>query len=403
MRRIVTIIIIAFVLIGASLGAYIIFFANRAPVVVVPPGSVSSFPITNTKTPVVGTQVTSITESSTTIKISSVASSTLPKFIKITSGPVSPGVVVFDSTTTPIVVNIRYINRKSGNMYDYNVQDTKLIRISNKTIPGVESVSWLPDGSMAYLQYFSPTKSLETYALPANGSGGFSLPQGISDIATYLHSALLTLASGSNGSVATRSLPNYTKTVTAFQTPLTKIFVQFAGLKNYLVYTKAAASINGYAFLINRATGSFSRIAGPLHGLVALAGPNGKNIIVSYVDSTGLMHMSLINIKTRSITPLPIVTIASKCVWASSGDSVYCGIPTNPPKAIYPDDWYQGAVPLNGTIWKIDVTSHYAKFILNPAKEGGETIDATSLAIDPAENILSFINKDDGSLWALRL
>ena len=178
--------------------------------------------------------------------------------------------------------------------------------------------------------------------------------------------------------------------------------MQFAGDHSYLVYTKPSGSLNGYAFLVNK-TGVFTRIAGPLKGLVALASPEGKRVIVSYVDDIGVMHLRMINTITHTTTPLPVATIANKCVWASSGTSVYCAIPTKPIKAVYPDDWYQGAISFNDSIWQIDITNHYAKLVLDPTQEGKPSMDITSLSLDHNETTLSFINKDNGSLWSFHL
>lgn len=392
---------IAILLIGGGVGAYVMFGTKHNTVAIAPTSS--SFPTLDSGNSS-GTAAVGDTGalSSTTTSISSISPESIPRFVKITDGPVATGIVTFDSTSTPAVVHVRYIERKNGNMYDYNVQNQALSRISNKTVPGVEKVSWLSDGSLAYLQYFSQSKSLEAYALSASGSGGFSLSQNISGIATHLNDALLTLASGVNGSIATYSQPDASKAVTAFQTPLSKVTVQFAGANSYLVYTKPSGSLNGYAFLVDK-TGVFTRIAGPLRGLVAKASPKGKRIIVSYVDATGTMHLRMINTKTHTTTPLPVATIADKCVWASSGNSAYCAIPTKPIKSTYPDDWYQGAVSFNDSIWQIDITNHYAKLVLDPTQEGKPAMDITSLSLDPNETTLSFINKDNGALWSFNL
>ncbi len=399
MIRTIIFTIIAILLIGGGVGAYIMFGIKHQQVAVT---SNNPFPTTQSSSSSGIAAVGDTGLSSTTSSISSISPESIPRFVKITDGPVASGVITFDSTSTPAIVHTRYIERKSGNMYDYNIQSKMLTRISNKTIPGVERVSWLSDGSMAYLQYFSQSKSLETYALSASGTGGFSLSQNISGVATYLNNELLTLASGVNGSIATHSLPDDSKAITAFQTPLSKISSQFAGTNSYIVSTKASGLLNGYAFLVDK-KGTFTRIAGPLKGLVALASPKGKRVIVSYVDSTGIMHLRMINTTTHTVTPLPVSTIASKCVWANSGDSVYCAIPTKPIKAVYPDDWYQGAISFNDSIWQIDINNHYAKLILDPVQEGKSPMDIISLSLDHDETTLSFINKDNGSLWSFHL
>ncbi len=401
MNRTIIFIITTILLIGGGVGVYIMLITKHQQPAVIQ--QKSSFPTARQEgSSGIAAVVDTNAVSSTATSISSISPESIPRFVKITSGPVATGLITLDSTSTPTVTHIRYIERKSGNMYDYNSKNKILTRITNKTIPGVERVSWLSNGSMAYLQYFSQSKSLETYALSSNKTGGFSLSQNISSIATHLNNALLTLDSGVNGSIATRLQPNGSESITAFQTPLSKISAQFTGDNSYLVYTKPSGTLNGYAFTVDK-TGVFTRIAGPLKGLAAQASPTGKRILVSYVDSTGTMHLRMINTVTHTTTPLPVSTIADKCVWAYSGKSAYCAIPTNPTKAIYPDDWYQGAISFNDSIWQINITNHYAKLVLSPTQEGKSPMDIISLSLDPDETTLSFINKKDGSLWSFHL
>ena len=243
--------------------------------------------------------------------------------------------------------------------------------------------------------------TVNTYALHSDGSDGLFLPQGLTDI-SVASSSILTLASGVNGSVATLSRTNGTRASTVFTTPLSALRISFAGKNQYLAFTKPSMKLPGSAFLVNSA-GRFSRIAGPRDGLVALASPLGKWVLVSsMVDQ--VMHMELINTATGETLPLPIATLADKCVWTADDTTIYCGIPVNPPSGVnYPDDWYQGAVPFNDRIWKIQVSGRYAQLVLDFPTETKESLDAEALAINPAGTVLVFVNKNDGSLWSYQL
>ena len=116
------------------------------------------------------------------------------------------------------------------------------------------------------------------------------------------------------------------------------------------------------------------------------------------------MQMELVNTTTRETLPLPVATIADKCVWAVDDSGVYCGVPANPSaNYVYPDDWYQGAVQFSDRIWKIDVAGRYAQLVLDFSKEAKVSLDAQALALDSANTTLAFINKTDGSLWVYQL
>lgn len=412
MRRTLIIAAVVLIVLGVGVVAYFYFFKTTAGVAVAPPGSSANFPVAGgtTGTPGVGTGQISATSVSSPVVISA-------RLVKISAGPVVPGEAVVDmkaanaSSSPEVAVN--YIERQSGNVFSYAVRAGALTRTSNKTIPGIMAASWLPNASLAFVRYLSGSdfSTINTYALAATSSNGFFLSQNLSAIAVS-GASVLTLASGVNGSTASLERTDSprsssgeaggTHATTVFTTPLSALRVSFAGKNQYLAFTKPSAALPGDAFLVD-GTGHFSRIAGPLSGLSALSSPSGKWALVSsMLDDT--MHMELVNTATGGTLPLPVATIADKCVWAADDSAIYCGIPMNPPSGFnYPDDWYQGAVAFSDRIWKIQVAGRYAQLVLDFSAETKGTLDAQALAIDPANAVLVFVNKNDGSLWSYQL
>lgn len=383
------------------MAAYFYFFAKTATVAVAPSGSV------NLPTAGGATQTLATGETGTTTAPTNTPTPVSARLVQISAGPIVPGEAVTDSkasASSSPEVTVSYVERQSGNVYSYLVHAGVLTRTSNRTVPGIQTAAWLPDASLAFVRYLSGTdfSTINSYALPADGSGGFFLPQDLSGIAVSSTSVLM-LASGVNGSVASLSHTDGTRSSEIFTTPLSALSVSFAGKNHYLAYTKPSATLSGDAFLIDSA-GNFSRIAGPLPGLVAKASPSGKWVLVSYTGN-GTLQMELINTTTNETLPLPVATIADKCVWTIDDSAIYCGIPMSPPSGFnYPDDWYQGAVSFSDRIWKIEVSGRYAQLVLDFSKENnGVPLDAEALAIDPLETTLVFINKNDGSLWSYSL
>ncbi|MBI2025302.1 hypothetical protein HYT04_00740 [Candidatus Kaiserbacteria bacterium] len=404
MRR--TLIIIAAVVVLAGIGAagYFYFFNNTADVAVIPNATNGEgLPIIDETAP-----VTEVGETSTTTIISpnTPVQGAAARLVKISEGPVVPGAIVVNkkaAASSTAETRVNYVERQSGNVYSYVTDTTARTRTSNKTVPGIQSASWLPDGSTAFVRYLSGENfsTVNTYALPATGSGGFFLSQNLSDIAVS-EAGILTLSSGVNGSVASLSRIDGTRPSEIFTTSLSSLRVSFAGKNQYLAFTKPSARLDGSAFLVD-SSGRFSRIAGPLSGLVAKASPSGKWALVSHT-SGGTMRMNLIQAATGESIPLPVATIADKCVWAADDSVIYCGIPVSPsPNFNYPDDWYQGAAHFSDRIWKIDVAGRYAQFVLDFEKEDRGSLDATALAIDSLNTVLVFVNKNDGSLWSYSL
>lgn len=398
MRRYLIIAAIVMVLAGVGAAVYFIFFTGSAGVAVAPEGA--GLPMAGQGAP--GTETTGASNAPASAPIAVSA-----RLVKISAGPVVPGVAVVNnkaaSASSSPEVAVKYIERQSGNVYAYLTHARTLTRTSNRTIPGIQSAAWLPDASLAFVRYLSGTdfSTINSYALPASGSGGFFLSQNLSDIAVS-STSVLTLASGVSGSVASLMRTDGTRASEIFTTPLSSLRVAFAGKNRYLAFTKPSYALSGSAFLVD-GTGRFSRVSGPLNGLVAKASPSGKWVLVSSVFDGG-MRMELVNSATGESLSLPVATIADKCVWAADDSAVYCGIPMNPPASFnYPDDWYQGAVSFSDRIWKIQVSGRYAQLVLDFSKENKEALDAEALATDSLNTILVFVNKNDGSLWSYSL
>lgn len=402
MRRILVIAASVIVLAGAGLAGYYYFF-QKGPGLSVSQTPGASLPSAGSATsalpPVANAAITPGSLSATRMNA---------RLVRISAGPVVPGEAVVNITASSTAassspdVSIEYIERQSGNIFSYLVHAGTLTRTSNRTLPGIESASWLPDGSVAFVRYLSDDMStVETYALDAGGSGGFFLPQGLSDIAVA-QAGILELAEGTNGSVATLVHTDGTNSKNLFTSALSSLRASFAGKSQYIAFTKPAQSLPGYLFLVDSA-GNFSRLAGPASGLVALASPSGGSVLVSSAQG-GTMRLSLLDVATRKTTVLPVATIADKCVWAADGSVAYCAVPVAPsPDYSYPDDWYQGAVHFSDRIWKIDVGGRYAQLVFDPSTNGVGALDAEALAVDPADTTLVFINKNDGSLWSYGL
>ena len=398
MQRLLVIVAAVIVIAGVGVGVYFMFFAGGANIIVAPSGDADTLPEA-------GSVPTAPVDEETPVVDIEQPRQVAARLVQISKGPVVTGAVVYTASSTDSApeVAVNFIARESGNIYRYLVQSGSLTRTSNKTIPGIQETLWLPDGSLAYVRYLSGEThdTINTYALPESGDGGYFLAQNIADLSVH-DAEILTVAEGTNGSVATRSRADGSNARQVFVTPLSMLRANFLGVREHLTFTKPSALTPGYAYLVN-SIGNFERIAGPLNGLVALPSSSGEWVLISY-SSQGLPALSLYEVKERTLIALPIATIADKCVWADDDRAVYCGVPIDPPESyIYPDDWYQGAVAFRDRLWKIDVEGRFAELVLDFEKETGQSLDATGLAIDTAPTILVFKNKRDASLWSYAL
>lgn len=348
-----------------------------------------------------------------------------PRFVKITDGPVARGAVAFGiqipieggdavnlgtttATTTARIqtkpdVEVRFIDRASGNVYAYVAKERTLTRISNKTLPGIQRASWTPDGTQAFAQFLASgggDEVVNTYALTARGGDGYLLESGLASAHVIGSSTLFTLFSGSTGSVGTLSRMDGSNSRTLFSSVLSALTVHGTS-GNLFATNKPSSELDGYSFQIDRTSGGFSRILGPFRGLSVLPSQNGRSLIYSYT-SGGTYSLRTLDVATRSSTALPVATLTEKCVWSASGLAIYCAVPTNL-AGNQPDSWYQGATVFTDRIWKIDLTDRTATLVLDPEEIGKVSVDAVNLTVDPLEDFLVFTDKHTGALYSFDL
>src|SRR5262249_54610483 len=137
-------------------------------------------------------------------------------------------------TATTTDVEVRYAMRASGNVFSYQVGTGVNTRISNKTIPGVEEASWLPDGSIGFLRFLSSDQDksthIETYALPVGSdAAGYFLPRDLSEVVPTTGGSLFTLLPSTTGSIGSVGSASGASAATLFSTPLTDIAVSEGG------------------------------------------------------------------------------------------------------------------------------------------------------------------------------
>src|SRR3989344_4066733 len=147
-------IIVATVIVLVGVGAYFYFSTDTAGVAVAPEGS-ASLPIAEGVKPTTGTNDTGTTATTNQVSAPQVISARL---VKISAGPVVPGMVVVNKKATAsssAEVSVNYIERRSGNIYSYLASAKTNTRTSNKTVPGIQSAMWFPNASSTIVRYLS--------------------------------------------------------------------------------------------------------------------------------------------------------------------------------------------------------------------------------------------------------
>lgn len=329
----------------------------------------------------------------------------LPKFFKLSDAPIAGAVSFIKNGST----YVRYVDRATGHIYDINPATLERVKIWNTTSPRVYEVAWKPDGS-GFVSRTVPVNG----EVVTNVSMALTPPKATSTSAVF--TALATPLRGVMGDIAVLDdgslVYNLTDTgsvVTSSFTgdkPRNLLSLAFTnwrilpmGKDNALLITKASSSAAGYAYVLNSKTGSFSKVLGPLMGLLVLPSHDGKQL--AYASREGFSALNLASKITTTIAPQ---TLPEKCVWSKKSSGILlCGVPDNGLGADSPDSWYQGVTHYSDRIWRFNADTGTAEVLLEPKKDFNTDVDVAKPLLSPDEDYLFITNKNDLSLWALKL
>ncbi|OGG47682.1 hypothetical protein A2671_01635 [Candidatus Kaiserbacteria bacterium RIFCSPHIGHO2_01_FULL_49_13] len=310
--------------------------------------------------------------------------------------------------------SVRYVERSTGHVFDIAVDTpTAPIRVSNTTAPKNFEALWQPSGTSLLLRSLdADNESIISFAgnlrpvasSTENQLSGIFLPRNIFTAAippgggkiVYLE----TLNDGSHIVIAN---PDGSKKTEVFVSPLTEWDIDWPATSTITVVSKPSAFANGILYFLNTSAQQLSLVLDSIRGLTALTNQNLTKVLFSETKTRGL-STSVLDVKSKNIAELPIETLPEKCVWSKKKSTiVYCGVPLSLPPAIYPDMWYQGVVSFSDALWRIDIQSRSAELVSLVSDEAKKSIDVIKPKLSADENYLYFVNKNDSTLWSLKL
>jgi Tol biopolymer transport system component len=331
---------------------------------------------------------------------------------KITSEPISGAGFVNLSTTT---VAIRFVDKATGHIYEFSLQNPSPKRISNTTIPQIEEVYWskksnelvgrfIKDGivNTLYMKLVSTTTTtfdsedqlgIESTFLPSNIEA-FTLSPDSKKIFYILPDN-----SGASGYLADADGTGADRIWTS---PLKHWLISWPSDPQIILQTPPSSGSEGFLFSLNPKNGNMEKIIGNKTALSAKFAPNGNLFTYSEKTDDGII-LSLHGIKEGFDIGAGTRTFADKCTWSNDSAAYYCASPKNNVPNDAPDSWYQGRVQFNDRVLQISVADGSVNVIADPETLFGEQVDAVDLQVSPDNSHLIFTNKIDGSLWMLTI
>lgn len=317
-----------------------------------------------------------------------------PEVRKVSEVPVAASTFVIDGGK----LFIRYIERETGHVQQTPADSLETVRISNTTIPAVAEAAWI-NASTTILRFLSDNGGVENFvgSLSTSTSEQTLTGQFINRyvrLSVASSSILGVIDRGTGASIETVSLANG-KVETLFTSPI-RSWVPLTAANTNFIYSGPAGGMLGTLFELQK--GQAKKVL-ELPGLLAVVSTTSQAFIVS----GGTLNTAFLGLATRSgeVTNLGQRTLAHKCVFMRpDGARILCAVPVSIPPALYPDDWLLGKVHTNDELWLIRSQGEP----LRAADLGGfGPFDIERIVVSPDERYALFINKNDQSLWSVKL
>lgn len=334
----------------------------------------------------------------------------------------------YGASTTASTTIVRWIDRGRGNVSEVRENALETTVLSNTILPRIYEGSWnrnltafiasmLPENEDAVTTVYSELRkrSATTTAssTPAQDASklapfdlrGKNLP---SDIISYAvaptgDKVFILIREGGQG---VGYIANFDGTGMAriLSTPLTQVMVEWPELNTIAITTKSQAAQDGFLYFVNPKTGAMRKIIGPVPGLATRTSHDARYVIASSAGAAGNMQTAIYRVGSTTPTDALALTLADKCAWGNFYTNiVYCAVPTQQLLATYPDDWYKGRLSFVDRLWQINAATGEIKLVSNIVGQSDRVIDAFNLGLDPKDNFLFFMNKNDLTFWSFDL
>lgn len=301
--------------------------------------------------------------------------------------------------TTTILM---FVDRITGYVHGHDVETGKTYQITNTTVPGVYDAYIWSGGTKVLMRYLDTDRKtiLSLLATIPNVQEGrdpeplkdtTTPPQGITSVAVSqnLSKVSYLVPNDLGASVYTMSSSGVAKVA---DTPFSEWILSYGGESLYAT-TKPSAYVEGMTVSLP----SFTRLVGEKTGL--LSKPSSGGVMLSSMWArSGLILFGAQGDKT-SISE--VKTLATKCAPFASAAFV-CGVPKTIPSGRegLPDDWFQGVLSFDDKLMTVDPLGGDWELLYEFGSTFGP-MDVTSLAVAQAGELISFVRKQDGSLFLL--
>lgn len=323
------------------------------------------------------------------------------RLFRISDMPVAGFAFLPISTTT-----VRYADRGTGHITDAELSSLTKIRITNVTLPKIHEAHFRRDGTKVIYRSLTNSDVVETASITLIPPSSTSTDALHTPRATLLPDNILETTVGvgdilyfiSGQNIISSNFDGGAQSI-LWTSPFNNWRLSSYN-ESLLLWTKADSHTPGYSYLLS--DNRLSKVLGELYGLSISAHPTDEPLLYSHVIDGRTRLYGLFSPGSISVELYP-ATIAEKCAWSLRREAeVFCGTPplitTNEP-----EKWYRGITRFSDEIWRFGLHADASELVVSPKNLLGIDLDVYQPQVSPNDDYLVFINKNDLSLWALRL
>lgn len=318
------------------------------------------------------------------------------------------GFVVFTRGTNSYV---RFIEQGSGHVYEYNFDAKQKIRISNTSIPKIQTASFAKNGNSVAFQYLENgvTRSGIGQLATTSEEGSYKkitfMPAGLTSIAlSPSGEEVAYTTSGEDGGIVGIAGRDGTKARTVFTSPLVRWFVSWPS-PDALLVESPLSSMGGSAFSVQARTSSVTPIVstqGYFSGVVGAQ--SGIHFLYSPVWSKGVTRLN--NKDDTEFVSFSMNTIPSKCSFmATSTDFVLCGSGSgsNTPIIENMEAWLRGEGYVKDVLYLVNYKKASWSPVVRDEDLGDRSFDIEHVEADARLLFGAFKEHEGETLWGFRI
>lgn len=330
-------------------------------------------------------------------------------------GPTSTETVVPASASGVTAVGLegglQYYDQQTGKFYRLSADGLSKSELTDAVYRGVNQITWDPNGDQAILEFPDQSKILYSFTTKKQTTlpkelNDFSWSPGSDQIVSkYLDGAdptnqwLIVSKPDGSDSLSVEHLGANADKVTSAWSPNNQVIA---------TYQKTVSGDQSEIIFLGAQGENFPSVNIEGRGFIPNWSPDGRRLLYSAYNESNddNPHLFIMSGSTSNLggglLDLGLDTTADKCVFSTTGSTIYCAVPyyLNPGSGPQPE--LSAGIPDN--IYRIDLTSGQSELIARPVDSKlNQRFSATNLQLTAGDTYLFFTDASTGSVEKVRI